>query len=294
MKVLVLGSRGQLARSLVERAIGRSHIELIAIGRPKLDLEASGSAETLIGSVDPDVVINAAAYTQVDQAEGEPDRAFRMNAVAAAECAAATVGRARLIQLSTDYVFDGRSKTAYAEEADTNPLNVYGRSKLAGEQNVRSANPEHLIVRTSWVYSPFGRNFVRTIMAAAEQNDQLNVVDDQRGCPTSALDLAEGILCVIETWKDGSRKGLGETYHLAGTGTTSWYCLAQAVMNERRKRGLKTASIRPIHSEEWPTNADRPRNSALSSAKFQRDFSYRMPEWQSSLAEVIRRLAEQE
>src|SRR5205823_10794958 len=127
---------------------------------------------------------------------------------AAGEIAAVTGGKARLIHVSTDYVFDGRTEGAYEEDAEPNPLNVYGRSKLAGEANVRSANAEHVIVRTSWVYSPFGRNFVRTMMAAAERNDRLTVVDDQRGCPTSALDLAEGILRVVDVWKGGSRTGL--------------------------------------------------------------------------------------
>ena len=154
-------------------------------------------------------MINAAAYTAVDLAEDEPERAFRVNADAAGEIATATAGKARLIQISTDYVFDGRAEGPYREDAEPNPLNVYGRSKLAGEANVRSANPEHLIVRTSWVYSPFGRNFVATMMGAAERNDRLTVVDDQHGCPTSALDLAEGIFAVMDVWSSGSRTGTG-------------------------------------------------------------------------------------
>src|SRR3954452_12728393 len=185
MKVLVIGSSGQLAQSLLERAVGRGGIALRAIGRPEIDLEVAGAASSAIAAAAPDVVINAAAYTAVDQAEDEPERAFRINADAAGEIAAATAGKARLVHVSTDYVFDGTAEGAYGENAEPNPLNVYGRSKLAGEANVRSANPEHVIVRTSWVYSPFGRNFVATMMAAAERNDHLAVVDDQRGCPTS-------------------------------------------------------------------------------------------------------------
>jgi dTDP-4-dehydrorhamnose reductase len=291
MKVLGIGSSGQLAKSLIERAQGRAGIALRVIGRPEVDLEVPGSAASAIAAAAPDVVINAAAYTAVDLAEDEPERAFRINAEAAGEIAAAAAGNARLIHVSTDYVFDGRAEGAYAEDAETNPLNVYGQSKLAGEANVRSANPDHLILRTSWVYSPFGRNFVSTMMAAAERKDQVTVVDDQRGCPTSALDLAEGILSVIDVWNGGSRTGLGETYHLAGTGSTSWCDFAQAIMDERRTHGLKIAAVAPIHTEDWPTKAERPRNSTLDSGKFLRDFGFAMPQWRSSLAEVVGRLA---
>jgi dTDP-4-dehydrorhamnose reductase len=291
MKVLVIGSSGQLARSLAERAHGRAGIELRTIGRPEIDLEVPGSVAAGIAAAAPDVVINAAAYTAVDLAEDEPDRAFRVNAGAAGEIAAATAGKARLIHISTDYVFDGRAEGAYGEDAEPNPLNVYGRSKLAGEANVRSANADHLIVRTSWVYSPFGRNFVTTLMAAAEGKDRLTVVDDQRGCPTSGLDLAEGILRVVDVWNGGSRTGLGKTYHLAGAGSTSWCGFAQAIMDERRTRGLKTAAVAPIQSKDWPTRAERPRNSTLECGKFLRDFGFAMPEWRSSLAEVVERLA---
>jgi dTDP-4-dehydrorhamnose reductase len=291
MKVLVIGSSGQLATSLAERARGRAGIELQATGRPEIDLEVPGSAASAIAAAAPDVVINAAAYTAVDLAEDEPERAFRVNADAAGEIATATSGKARLIHISTDYVFDGRADGACAEDAEPNPLNVYGRSKLAGEANVRSANPEHLIVRTSWVYSPFGRNFVTTMMAAAEGKDRLTVVDDQRGCPTSALDLADAILRVVDSWSSGSRIGLGETYHLAGTGSTSWRGFAQAIMDERRAHGLKTAAVAPIEIMDWPTRAERPRNSTLDCRKFLRDFGFALPEWRSSLAEVVGRLA---
>lgn len=294
MKVLVIGSSGQLALSLAERAEGRRNVDVVAVGRPKLDLETPGSAASIITALKPDVVINAAAYTAVDQAENEPDRAFRINAEAAGEIAATTACNARLIHLSTDYVFDGRSEAPYAEDATTHALNVYGRSKLAGEECVRFANPDHVIVRTSWVYSPFSQNFLKTMIGAAQTNDHLRVVDDQRGCPTSALDLADGLLRVVDAWSGSSRIGLGETYHLAGIGSTSWCGFAQAIMDERRKLGLRTAAVDPIQSRNWPTSAVRPRNSVLNSAKFLRDFGYQMRPWRSSLAELIRRLAAQE
>src|SRR5436305_1347286 len=238
MKILVTGAQGQLARSLVERAA--SQHELIAVGRPELDLEEPGSAARLIEAVAPDLVINAAAYTAVDQAEDEPDRAFRINADAAGEVAeaAAKVGAA-VIQVSTDYVFDGRARQPYGESAATHPLSVYGRSKLAGEEQVRAANPRHVIVRTAWVYSPFGRNFVKSIMAAAEARDSLTVVDDQIGSPSSAFDIADGLLQVATA----RESGLGETYHLAAAGSTSWCGFARAIMDECAKHGLPAADV---------------------------------------------------
>jgi dTDP-4-dehydrorhamnose reductase len=237
----------------------------------------------------PDVVINAAAYTAVDDAEEESDRAFRVNSTAAGEVAAAAarVG-VPVVQISTDYVFDGRAEQPYTEDASTAPINIYGRSKLEGEQQVRSANPKHAIVRTSWVYSPFGRNFVRTMMGAAETRDELKVVDDQRGSPSSAFDLAEGLLRMIQAGGAAS----GKTYHLAGTGWTTWFGFAREIMEERRHCGLRTAQVEAVTSDEWPTKARRPRNSVLNSTKFLSDFGYQMPEWRSSLRAVIRRLAE--
>src|SRR4051812_35034781 len=167
MKILVTGIEGQLARSLAERARLHPDLELIARGRPELDLELPGSAAAAIAQAQPDVVINAAAYTAVDQAEDERDRAFRINADAAGEVAeAAAHAGAAVIQISTDYVFDGRGEGASREDAPVNPLGVYGSSKLAGEEQVRAANPRYAIVRTAWVYSPFGRNFVKSMMAA--------------------------------------------------------------------------------------------------------------------------------
>ena len=292
MKVLVTGRDGQLARSLVERSAGREGVELVAVGRSELDLELPGSAARVIAEASPQIVINAAAYTAVDQAEDEAERAFRINADAAGEVAlAAREAGAAVIQVSTDYVFDGRSEEPYGESSAINPLGVYGRSKLAGEEQVRAANPDHLILRTAWVYSPFGRNFVKTMVAAAETRDVLTVVDDQFGNPSSALDLADGILTVIDNWRQGGRTGIGETFHLAGSGTTSWCGFARAIMDECRALGLQAAEVRSIRTDEWPTKAVRPQNSALDGAKFARDFGFMMPEWRRSLATVVERLA---
>jgi dTDP-4-dehydrorhamnose reductase len=287
MKLLVTGTEGQLARSLIERAPLHPGIELIACGRPKLDLEVPGSAAKAIAEVAPDIVINAAAYTAVDQAEDEPERAFRINADAAGEvaAAAANVGAA-VIQLSTDYVFDGQGSGPYREDYPVSALGVYGRSKLAGEERVRAANPRHAIVRTAWVYSPFGHNFVKSIMAAAGVRDRLTVVDDQRGSPTSALDLADGLLAMID-----NGGGWGETYHLAGTGEASWCEFAREIMARCAANGLPYVPVDAIRTEDWPTRAERPRNSVLDSGKFEQAFGFEMPDWRSATREVVARLA---
>jgi dTDP-4-dehydrorhamnose reductase len=290
MKILVTGTEGQLARSLVERARFRADVELVALGRPQLDLEVPGSAAAAIGETAPDLVINAAAYTAVDRAEDEPERAFRINADAAGEVAAAAArAGAAVIQLSTDYVFDGLGEGAYREDALVNPLGVYGRSKLAGEEQVRAANPRHAIVRTAWVYSPFGRNFVKSIIAAAGARDVLTVVDDQRGSPTGALDLADGLFEMI-----GGEGGLGETYHLAGAGTATWCEFAREIMAQCAALGLPHVPVEPIRTEDWPTRAARPRNSVLDSGKFEQTFGFALPDWRISVRTVVERLAREQ
>lgn len=291
MRLLVTGRQGQLARSIAERAADHPSLEIIFTSRADADLSSSGSVAAVIAAIQPDLIVNAAAYTAVDQAEGEPALAFRINAEGAGEAAAAAleVGAA-VIQLSTDYVFDGRAGEPYREDAPTEPLSVYGRSKLAGEEAVRRGNPDHLILRTSWVYSPFGRNFVRTMLSLAAQKDVLEVVDDQVGCPTSALDLAGAILAIVQRWQEGDRTGLGETYHLAGSGSASWYELAGEIMGQCRRLGLPTAQVQPIATADWPTKATRPAQAMLDCSKIERDLGLRLPEWRRSVAQTVERL----
>lgn len=292
MRVLVTGREGQLARSLAERGAAFPGLSVETAGRPGLDLEHPESIAAAIAAAAPDVVVNAAAYTAVDQAEDEPEQAFRVNGAAAGEVAAAARrAGARVIQVSTDYVFDGAAEGAYPETAPTGPLGVYGRSKLDGEQRVAEANPDHLILRTAWVYSPFGRNFVKTMLNAAQTRDQLNVVDDQHGNPTSALDIADGIFAILSRWASEPALGLGRIYHLAGTGETSWCGLARRVFAEAALLGLPVAEVRPIRTEDWPTRAVRPRNSRLDCARLESDFGYRAPAWEESVAVTVRRLA---
>lgn len=290
MKVLVTGREGQLARSLAERVKLHPSLTLVTLGRPELDLEQPGTIASAIEAAAPDMVINAAAYTAVDQAEDEPERAFRINGAAAGEVAAAAsaVGAA-VIQISTDYVFDGGSEAAYLEDAPTNPLSTYGRSKLDGEHRARDANPNSVIVRTAWVYSPWGRNFVRTMMTAAGARDTVSVVADQRGNPTSGLDLADGLLALVRKWPGAG--GTGRTYHLAGTGEASWADLASATFAECARIQQPIAAVVPITTQGWPTRAARPTNATLNCARFEADFGDRMPDWRISLPAVVRRIA---
>ncbi len=284
MTILVTGRHGQLAQSLAER--GGDDVRLI--GRPELDLAIPGSARDAILAARPGLVVNAAAFTAVDLAETEELEAHRINAEAAGEVAAAAheLG-VPVIHISTDYVFDGRASAPYAETAATAPINAYGRAKLAGEEAVRAANPDHLILRTSWLISPFGKNFVRTMVDLGRQRDRLSVVADQHGNPTSALDLADAILLIARRLATGNRTGLGQTYHLAGSGIASWFDLAVAV---QKAAGTGT-TVAPIATADWPTPAARPAYSALDSSKFARDFGHGMPDWRVSLATIVARLA---
>jgi dTDP-4-dehydrorhamnose reductase len=189
-------------------------------------------------------------------------------------------------------VFDGTREGPYDETVEPNPLSVYGKSKLEGEEQVRNSNPRHLIIRTAWVYSPFGRNFVKTMISAAQKQSNLSVVDDQCGSPSSALALADGILRILEALRTRDRE-LDQVYHLAGSGSASWFQFARAIMDECKKHGLRAADVQPISTRDWPTKAVRPRNSVLDSRKFERDFGFAMPPWQESLASVMERLARQ-
>jgi len=287
MRILVTGRHGQLAQSLAERGGD----DIILLGRPDLDLAIPGSPRSAILAARPDLVVNAAAFTAVDLAETEEAQAQRINAAAAGEVAMAAreIG-VPVIHISTDYVFDGQASAPYAETAATNPINAYGRTKLAGEEAVRAANPDHLILRTSWLVSPFGKNFVRTMVDLGQQRDTLSVVADQHDNPTSALDLADAILVVARRWATGDRTGLGRTYHLAGTGIASWFDLALAVQDELARHGASSARVIPITTADWPTPAARPAYSVLDSSAFARDFGHIMPDWRTSLGTIVARL----
>lgn len=290
MKLLVIGKNGQLASALGEGP-PVANLQMTFAGLPELDLAEAGSATSAITNAEPDIIINAAAYTAVDRAEQEPERAFAINERGAGEiAAAATSGGARLIHVSTDYVFDGRSNQPLTEASPTEPLNVYGQSKLAGEEAVRQSCPEALIVRTSWLYSPWGSNFVRTVLRLANERDELRIVDDQVGSPTSAGDLAKALLGIAARWSAGDRTGAGEIYHFAGSEACSWADFALGIVEVSTELGGKTATVTAIATEDYPTPATRPAYTVLDCRKFDRDFGFERPGWRTAVRGVVGQL----
>lgn len=290
MRLVVTGREGQVARSLVERASRHEGIEVVAVGRPDLDLEDPATVLPALAEAAPDLVVSAAAYTAVDRAEAEPARAFAVNEAGAGHVAAAA---ARLgvpvVHLSTDYVFAGEGQGAHAEADPTGPQGIYGASKLAGEEAVARANPRHFILRTAWVYSPFGANFVRTMLRLAGEREEVAVVGDQWGNPTSALDIADALLHAAPAMRAGEC-GLCGVYHLAGSGETSWHGFARHVFAASAAHGGPSARVREIATADYRTAAKRPRNSRLSSARFAAAFGFAAPDWRRSTEEVVARL----
>ncbi|WP_435656776.1 dTDP-4-dehydrorhamnose reductase [Brucella pituitosa] len=291
MKILVTGREGQVVQSLLEKASQQPNLQVIALGRPELDLTKPETVRSAIEALKPDLVVSAAAYTAVDLAEDERELAFAVNATGAEAVAeAAEACGVPIIHLSTDYVFAGDAEEPYVEADIIGPRSVYGSSKLEGERLVALANPRHIILRTAWVYSPFGKNFVKTMLRLAETRDGLSVVSDQKGNPTSALDIADAIIQVVDhlaATPDFSAYGV---YHLVGTGDTNWSDLARAIFSESAKLGGPIATVTDIATADYPTRAARPANSRLSTAKFQKVFNWSAPHWQSSLRNVVTRL----
>ncbi|MER9603769.1 dTDP-4-dehydrorhamnose reductase [Mesorhizobium sp. M0243] len=291
MRLVVTGRDGQVAASLLEAGQAAAGVEVIAIGRPQLDLSRPDTVIEAIAAAKPDIVVSAAAYTAVDQAEDEPDLAFAVNAVGAGKVAqaAACLG-VPVIHLSTDYVFDGTKAGAYEETDETAPRNAYGVSKLAGEQAVAAANPRHLILRTAWAYSPFSRNFVKTMLKLANDRDEIAVVADQWGNPTSAIDIADAILHAATMLHENKGSAAFGIYHLAGTGETNWSGFARHILDTSRVFGGPWARVRDIATMDYPTKARRPANSRLSTAKFTATYGWTAPEWQQSAKEIVSRL----
>jgi dTDP-4-dehydrorhamnose reductase len=292
MKVLVTGTNGQVARSLAERAAAHEGVSVACLGRPGLDLMDSSSVDRAIGAANADIVVSAAAYTAVDKAEEEPGIAHAVNALGAEAVArAAAMDGIPVIHVSTDYVFSGDSEIPYAEDDTPDPRSVYGKTKLEGEHRVAAANPRHLILRTAWVYSPFGKNFVKTMLRLAAERDEIAVVADQWGNPTSALDIADAILLLAKRVPDLAGPVPWGTYHLAGTGATSWAGCAGEVMQASAALGGPSARIRPIPAAEFPTRARRPANSRLSTQKLADALGWRAPHWRESVRKTVVRLS---
>ena len=292
MRLLITGWQGQLARSLAEAATRRSEITALSIGRPALDLCARPSILRTLADNSPDLIVNTAAYTAADKAESERDAAFALNRDGAGLLAEAAAARnIPIIHVSTDYVYDGAKTAPYVETDATAPLNVYGASKLAGEQVVAAANPRHVILRTAWVHSPFGQNFVKTMLRLAETRPKLNVVADQLGNPTYAPHLAEAILDIalqLRGLAAGDPKfGL---YHATGSGETSWHGLASAVFERSRRLGGPAAEVAPIPATDYPTPAKRPGNSRLDCSRLKNQFGVALPAWQDGVGACVTRL----
>ena len=292
MRIVVSGVAGQVARSLVERGMALGHV-VLPLGRPHLDL-ASGDAEAIRAVLEmtrPEAIVSAAAYTAVDKAESEPELAFAINATGAGHVAqaAASLG-VPLVQLSTDYVFSGDGSRAWREDDPTGPQGVYGATKLAGERAILAACPNSAVLRTAWVYSPFGSNFVKTMLRLAETRDEVGVVADQIGNPTSALDIADGVLAVAANLIGRADPALRGVFHMAGAGEASWADLAEAVFAASAARGGSAAQVRRIAASDYPTPARRPANSRLDCTRLAEIHGVRLPQWRGSLETVIDRL----
>ena len=305
MRLLIAGWQGQVARALAEAAPACADVEACAIGRPALDICEMKTITRALADHKPDVVINTAAYTAVDKAESEAEQAFALNRDGARMLAEAARERgAAIIHLSTDYVFDGSKKTPYVEDDPPAPASVYGRSKLEGEEAVRAANPRHVILRTAWVYSSVGSNFVKTMLRLAESRDQLGVVDDQFGNPTYAPHLAAAILEVARQITGGSNGGNEPAasrpgdpvpwgiYHAVGTGVTNWCELAREVFARSAALGGPVATVDGIATADYPTAAKRPANSQLDCSKLRRQFGHEQPHWKEGVKDCVTRLHE--
>ena len=296
-RILLLGKNGQVGSALQSRLAGRGQV--FAHSRATCDLANADHVRDVIRSVQPNVIINAAAYTAVDRAEEDEDTCFRINAVAPGIIAeeAEAVG-AWLVHYSTDYVFDGTKESAYLEEDVPGPLSVYGRSKLAGDRAILGATENHTILRVSWVYGLAGRNFAKTILSLAAERDELRIVDDQFGAPTSAeliADVTARILdCGVADTTSQEAKNARGVFNLAASGCVSWQGYAVELIREAKRQGrsLRVAAdkVIPITSEQWPTAAARPKNSLLDTQRIRQTFRLDLPGWQVHLKQFIAEL----
>jgi dTDP-4-dehydrorhamnose reductase len=292
MRIAVTGKTGQTVRALLE--IVEPDIEIIPVGRPELDLAEPETIEPALQAAWPDVIVHAAAYTAVDRAEAEPELARAVNAAGTYYVAEAAARLKRpLIFLSTDYVFDGSKKSAYREEDRVAPKNVYGTTKLAGEIVVAAFSEDYVILRTSWLYAPYGKNFVRTMLSLALAGKEIRVVNDQFGRPTYAPDLAAAIIGIARNLLASPSEGRG-LFHFSGSGaTTTWAGLTGFILTYLASKGLEVSPLTPISSAEYPTLAARPANSRLDCDKLGRVHGVRAPAWPESLAEALQILTKE-
>jgi dTDP-4-dehydrorhamnose reductase len=295
-KILLTGVSGQVGHALKTELLQH---EVIALSRQQLDLSKVHDIRRIVREVKPNLIINPAAYTAVDKAEIEPELAYAINA-AAAQILAEEAARlnAALIHFSTDYVYDGTKVSLYLESDEVNPTSVYGKSKLAGENAIRAVGLPHLILRTSWVYGAYGKNFLKTILRLAAERDALRIVADQFGAPTSSESIADGVVQLIDIWdsQQGNQTG---TYHLTNAGSTSWHGFSCEVVNEYNRLEselnwpalkVNVENIVAITTAEYPTPAARPANSKLDNSKLKSVFNVALPSWQRGLRQVMQAL----
>lgn len=293
MNILVTGACGQLGNEMQLQAQQHpghqwffTDVVSVDSGIPavtSLDITDRDAIEAFVADNAIDIIVNCAAFTAVDRAESEPERALLLNATAPGYLAAAIKQRGgQLIQISTDYVFDGTAHTPYTEESSTCPASVYGRTKLAGEEAVMNASTSAMIIRTAWLYSRFGNNFVKTMLRLGREKSELGVIFDQIGTPTYARDLAAAIMKAIDS---GIVPGI---YHFSNEGVISWYDFTKAI---HRLAGITTCKVRPLHTAEYPTPATRPHYSVLDKTKIKQTYSIEVPYWLDSLEACIKELS---
>jgi dTDP-4-dehydrorhamnose reductase len=281
MRVLVTGTAGQFVSAI--QSLTTSH-EIVTLGRPEADLALPQTLRAPVERLRPDLILSSAAYTQVDKGESEPDVAFRINAEAPAELARiARTLDVPLLHISTDFVFDGLKGSAYVEDDATHPLNVYGASKRAGEAAIAAEYGNHAIARTAWVYSAFGNNFVKTMLRLAESRDTINVVADQKGCPTWAPELAKVLIGMGERLKIDTAPELRGLFHVTSEGGGSWAEFAEAIFAGLKARGGKTMTVTPIPSSDYPLPAKRPADSRLNCDKLRKIYGLGLDPWRISL-----------
>lgn len=285
MRLLVFGETGQAARELARLGPARGHA-VTSLGRDRADLADPEACAAAVAAAQADAVVNAAAYTAVDRAESEPELARKVNAAAPGAMARACAARGLpFLHISTDYVFDGAPGRAWREDDPTGPLGVYGATKLAGEAEVTAADGPHVVLRTAWVFSSHGANFVRTMLRLGAERDRLRVVDDQIGGPTPARAIAVALLDIAEAFAAG--RGVAGVFHYAGAPTVSWAGFAREIL---ARRGL-AAEVEPIPSRDYPTPARRPLNSALDCGRIAAAYGLAQPDWRAGLDAVLEELA---
>ena len=295
-KILLTGVNGQVGHALKTKL---TEYEVIALSREQLDLTKIHDIRRVVREIKPNVIINPAAYTAVDKAESEPELAFAINATAPQILAEETARLgAALIHFSTDYVYDGTKKIPYVENDEINPVSVYGKSKLAGEVAIRAVGLPHLILRTSWVYGAYGKNFLKTILRLAAERDMLRIVGDQVGAPTSSESIANAVVQLVAVWKPTQENQTG-IYHLTNKGETSWYGFSCEIVNQYNvlmsgkdwpALKVNVKNIAAITTADYPTPAARPANSRLNNAKLKQVFDVELPAWPHALQQVMQSL----